>query len=96
MKNIENYSIFYREFYFQSRPSYGAGQVNARNGQYLPSKNRAVAIVVPIVGTLVVAGALIIVFMYYKKLRNEQQKSSKPLVPPRSHENYSGKSNECR
>ena len=83
--------FLFREFYYQSRPSFGAGQVNARHGQYSPSKNRAVAIVVPIVGTLVVVGALIIVFLYYKKLRSEQKKSSKPSVAPRTHENYSGR-----
>lgn len=83
--------LFSREFYYQSRPGFGAGQVNSRHGQYSPSNNRAVAIVVPIIGTLVVVGALIIVFLYYKKLRNEQQKSNKPSVAPRTHENYSGR-----
>lgn len=38
----------------------------------------------PIASVLAVAGAVIIVFLYYKKLRNEQVNDKKPL------EDYSG------
>lgn len=83
--------MFCREFNYNRRPGFGGQHYSRHGGQYTPSSNRAVAIIVPIVGILVVGGALAIIFFYYQKVRNEQTKGSKTSGPARLAETYSGR-----
>ncbi|CAF1325428.1 unnamed protein product [Adineta ricciae] len=58
-------------------------QRHAKTLHYSRATRRNVSILVPIASVLAVAGAMIIVVLYYKKLRNEQTNDKKTL------ENYS-------
>ena len=62
-----------------------------KHAQYRPSSNRAAAIVIPIVSVLVGAGAVVIVILYYRKLRNEQSNDRKSLTAARLQDSYAGK-----
>jgi len=53
--------------------------------------NRALAIILPIVAVLVAAGAIVIVYLYYKKYRNPQNKDEKSTGIIGKNDNYSGK-----
>lgn len=64
---------------------------HSKHSHFSSSTSRTLAIVLPIIGVLVVAGAVIIVFLYYKKLRNTQNKDAKPSGATRLNDNYSGK-----
>ena len=76
---------------FNLNQGIGFDNSNQRHSKsYAPSRNRALAVVLPIVGILVVAGALIIVFLYYKKTRHSQSSNIKSKATP-SNESYSGK-----
>lgn len=83
------FSFSRREYYRNQGGGYGDNgnfgkQGHPRNGYYPPRSNRALAIILPIVGILVIAGAVLLVFMFYKKNRNTQSTS-------RASEKYSGK-----
>jgi len=88
------YSFFIREV--NQEQSGGLGNYNdkqrhSKHAHYPPKSNRALAIILPIVAILVIAGAVIIVLFYYKKLRNEQSKDGKSASVARLNDNYSGK-----
>ncbi|UJR23681.1 hypothetical protein I4U23_026664 [Adineta vaga] len=72
-----------QEFNQEQSGGYGNNVFNDRQRHsktlhYSPATKRTVSVVVPIACVLAVAGALIIVFLYYKKLRNEQTRDDKP------------------
>jgi hypothetical protein len=63
---------------------------NSKNAHY-SSTNRTLAIVLPIIAVLVVAGAIAIIILYYKNLRNVQNKDGKSVEAVQSKDKYSGK-----
>ncbi|CAF1222707.1 unnamed protein product [Adineta steineri] len=68
---------------------YNSNQRHGKTLHYSPRTNRTLAIVLPIVGLLVLAGAGIIVFLYYKKLQTEQGTDGKSTGANRLSDNYS-------
>ncbi|CAF3425090.1 unnamed protein product [Rotaria sp. Silwood1] len=62
---------------------------HSRHYHHSRTLNRALAVILPFVGILVIAGAGIIIFFYYKKLQKEHNKHSKSSAVTRLNDNYS-------
>lgn len=88
--------LFRREYYRSQGGGYGDNanfgkHGHPRNGYYPPRSNRTLAIVLPIVGVIAIAGAVVLVFLFYKKTRNSQFSGRSFTTTTRTNEKYSGK-----
>jgi len=59
---------------------------------YSSSTKKILAIILPIASFIVLTGIIILVFLYYKKFRKEQNRTRKPAGAVRLEDTYSGKS----
>jgi len=88
---------FNREFSQTQRggfadPTFISDQRFPKRSDYPPSTKKILAIILPIASFIVLTGIIVLVFLYYKKFRNEQNRSRKPPGSIRLEDNYSGKS----
>lgn len=72
------------------RYSMGGDEFYLKRRRY-SSTNRNLAVILPIIALIVIAGAGAIVFIYYKKIRGSRSASEKSSGATRRNENYSGK-----
>lgn len=62
-----------------------------KQADYPPATRKILAVMIPIASFIVLSGIIAVVFLYYKKFRNAQNRSRKPAGSIRLEENYSGK-----
>ncbi len=89
--------FFNREFSQNQRGAFGdnsyiGDQRFPKRSNYSSSTKRILAVILPIAGFIVISGIIILVFLYYKKFRKEQNRTGKPAGAIRLEDTYSGKS----
>ena len=83
--------LLYREY----KQSMGGDQFYLKRGRY-SSTSRSLAVILPIICFIVIAGAAAVIFVYYKKLHSSRSKDGKSIGTIGKNENYSGKYNKSR
>jgi hypothetical protein len=88
---------FNREFSQSQRGAYAdprsfEEQRLPKRTNYSSSTKRILYIISPIAGFIVLTGIIILVFLYYKKFRKEQNRTGKPTGAIRLQDDYAGKS----
>jgi hypothetical protein len=86
-----------REFSQNQRGAYGDNryigeQRYPKRWRYSSSTKKILAVILPITGFLVLSGIGTLVFLYYRKFRQEQYRTRRPAGAMRLQDNYASKS----
>jgi hypothetical protein len=96
-RSIDLLFLFNREFHQSQRggfidPRFMDQQRFPKRTNYPPSTRKILAIILPISSFVVLTGIGVLVFLYYKKFRNEQNRARRPAGAIRLEDTYSSKS----
>lgn len=96
MKISHVFIYFNREFSQTQRGAfsdnrYMGDQRFPKQAPYPPSTRKILAVIIPIASFIVLTGIIALVFLYYKKFRNEQSRSRRPPGSILLEDTYSSK-----
>jgi hypothetical protein len=89
--------IYFNREFGETRRGYFADHVFIddqrfrKQSNYPLSTKKILTIILPVAGFIVLTGIIVLVFLYYKKFRKEQNRTRKPAGAIRLEDNYSGK-----